>query len=364
VKLSEDTTAIFLHIPKTAGTTMHRIIERQYSREGIVSFGPDAHQSIREFKALSRERRAQIRMLKGHMGFGLHRHLPNPAVYFTIMRDPVERVVSHYYHILRDSNHYLYPYTEDGRLGLADFLKTKVPLMLDNGQTRLVSGVWDKVPFGSCDQEVLEIAKKNLDEHFALVGLTERFDETLCLLQVILGWSNDISYVRENVARNRPCKNDLSSETLAAVVETNRLDMALYDYATQSFQEAVQRYGPSLAARAEALKARGRLETLKTRADVMMRDYEVTSSIPVIGRLIAWVRCNLTSHLREPYLDPMIERQVAFNQATVELIKQAVNSWSSSDRRHAELESRLEDLESQVEVLARRLGEVELPEEH
>jgi hypothetical protein len=364
VKLDEDTAAIFLHIPKTAGTTMHRIIERQYSQESMVSFGFDAHQSILEFKALSRERRAQIRMLKGHMGFGLHRHLPNPAVYFTLMRDPIERVISHYYHILRDPDHYLYPHTQGGRLELADFLKTEVPLMLDNGQTRLVSGVWDKVPFGACDEEVLEIAKNNVDEHFALVGLTERFDETLCMLQDILGWSNDISYVRENVGRNRPYQDGWSSETLAAVVETNRLDMALYDYATRLFQEEVRRYGPSLAAQAERLKVRGRLEMLESRADVMMRDYEVSSNIPVIGRLIAWIRCNLTSHLREPYLDPTIERQVVFNQATAELMKEAVTSWSDSDRRQAELESRVEDLESQVEALTRRLGEVELPKEH
>jgi hypothetical protein len=303
-------------------------------------------------------------MLKGHMGFGLHRHLPNPAVYFTLLRDPIDRVVSHYYHVLRDSNHYLHPCTEDGRLGLADFLKTKVPLMFDNGQTRLVSGVWDKVPFGACDQDVLRIAMKNLDEHFALAGLTERFDETLCLLQSILGWSDDISYVRENVAQNRPRKDDLSSETLAAVFETNRLDMALYDYATQLFQEEAERYGPSLAARAASLKVRGRLWTLESRADVMMRDYEVRSSIPVLGKLIVWVRRNLTSHLREPYLDAMIERQVGFNRTTAELIKHVANSWSGLDRRYAELESQVEHLESQIEALARRLGEVELREEH
>lgn len=85
-----------------------------------------------ELKALSRERRAQIWMPNDHMGFGLHRHLPNPAVYFTLMRDPIERVMSHHYHILRDPDHYLCPHTQGGRLELADFLQTEVPLMLDN----------------------------------------------------------------------------------------------------------------------------------------------------------------------------------------------------------------------------------------
>jgi len=57
---------------------------------------------------------------------------------------------------------------------------------------------------------------------------------------------------------------------------------------------------------------------LLAQADVMLRGYTVRSQAPLVGRLIAWIRRNLTSHLREPYLDPMIERQVAFNRAVVQ----------------------------------------------
>ncbi len=67
----------------------------------------------------------------------------------------------------------------------------------------------------------------------------------------------------------------------------------------------------ALPAQMGALLAR--LESLKSRTDIMLRGYSVQSQVPVIGGLIAWVRRNLTSHLREPYLDPIIERQVEFN---------------------------------------------------
>lgn len=59
---------------------------------------------------------------------------------------------------------------------------------------------------------------------------------------------------------------------------------------------------------------------LNSQADVMLRGYVVRSKAPVVGRLIAWVRRNLTSHLREPYLDPTLERQVAFNRAVVQAL--------------------------------------------
>ncbi len=59
------------------------------------------------------------------------------------------------------------------------------------------------------------------------------------------------------------------------------------------------------------------LNHLEAQADVMLRGYEVRSHIPLLGGLVAWARKNITSHLREPYLDPILERQVAFNRRLV-----------------------------------------------
>lgn len=49
-------------------------------------------------------------------------------------------------------------------------------------------------------------------------------------------------------------------------------------------------------------------------ADIVMRDYRVRSNAPVVGRLIEWVRVNSTTHLKEAYLDRVLERQVNYNR--------------------------------------------------
>jgi hypothetical protein len=49
-------------------------------------------------------------------------------------------------------------------------------------------------------------------------------------------------------------------------------------------------------------------------ADVVMRDYRVRSNAPVVGKLIEWVRVNSTTHLKEAYLDRVLERQVNYNR--------------------------------------------------
>jgi glycosyltransferase involved in cell wall biosynthesis len=99
------------------------------------------------------------------------------------------------------------------------------------------------------------------------------------------------------------------------------------------------------------------LEDLEGQSDIAMRGYVVRSKVPALGPLITWVRRNLTSHLREPYLDPMVERQVAFNHRVVGWIRRAVNALTTSARHQEDLEARMKDLESRVEALGRRLDE-------
>jgi hypothetical protein len=62
------------------------------------------------------------------------------------------------------------------------------------------------------------------------------------------------------------------------------------------------------------------LQQLLSSAKTMQRDYVVRSRLPLIGSLLAWLRRNLTSHLREPYIDPTFQRQEAFNQLTAQTI--------------------------------------------
>jgi glycosyltransferase involved in cell wall biosynthesis len=98
-------------------------------------------------------------------------------------------------------------------------------------------------------------------------------------------------------------------------------------------------------------------DAINAHSDVAMRDYEVRSGIPLLGPLIVWLRRNLTSHLWEPYLDPIIERQVTFNRRVAEWIGRLSTSWTAIDQRQTDLEDRVRALEAQVESLQRRLTE-------
>ena len=100
---------IFLHIPKAGGSTLYKIIGRNYNRNKIFHIhGAKIKESILNFKNLNYEGLDSIKILTGHMGFGLHNHFQNESIYFTLLRNPVDRIISHYYYVLRKPNHYLY----------------------------------------------------------------------------------------------------------------------------------------------------------------------------------------------------------------------------------------------------------------
>jgi hypothetical protein len=238
---------IFLHIPKSGGTTLHGIIERQYPADRIYTVDSrDVRASIAAFKALPEEARRRLQVLKGHMAFGLHAWLPQPSTYITLVRHPVERAISHYYHIRRTPHHTHYATVVGQDMSLHEFILAGVSRLVDNGQVRALAAA-EEVPYGHCTAALLERAIAHIEGYFTLVGLTERFDETLVLLRRALGW-RVTAYRTRNVGRNRPPTAAVPAATLKLIADLNELDLRLYEYAVGRFAEAMTAYGPDFPA--------------------------------------------------------------------------------------------------------------------
>jgi len=92
---------IFLHIPKNGGTTLNTIINRKYKKDAIFNIVEVNHErpNIPEFKNLPQNEREKIKVLKGHLQFGLHTYLPGPSKYVTLLRKPEDRIYSYYQYV-------------------------------------------------------------------------------------------------------------------------------------------------------------------------------------------------------------------------------------------------------------------------
>lgn len=235
-----DKAIVFYHMPKSAGTTLNGILKRNYAPDGLVECGPNTQQFLADLKNWPVERLMQIRMLQGHFPFGVHTLLPQGARCFTILRDPVERVFSYYYHACRDTHHYLHNRIHENNWSLKQLLESGEALMMNDGQVRLFSGVWGKPLFGEVTAEMGREAIANLRQ-CEVVGLTEAFDRSLLLLQHHFGWA-DIAYERANVGHNRPT-DPPDEETVATVRRYTQQDQALYDEAQRLFTQQIRAAG-------------------------------------------------------------------------------------------------------------------------
>lgn len=234
---------IFVHIPKAAGTTLNRILEQQYKPTRIFAIKVlTFQQDLQRLKSLPESDRQKIKVLRGHFHHGMHTLLPTDSVYMTVVRDPVDRLISHYYYVSSLPNHYLHDQIKTQHMSLKDYACSNLTLEVDNHQTRMLAG-GDEVqdPIGQASTQMLERAKQNLREQFAVVGIAERFDETLILLKELFDWSLPLYYKR-NVTRGRPKKERISEADRHAIETRNALDMELYRYANALLDEQIQTY--------------------------------------------------------------------------------------------------------------------------
>ena len=240
---------IFLHIPKAGGTTLEHLIRRQYPAESVLWISFDRPELLSRFQALDEESRSNLRCLMGHVPFGIDSQLPGHPVYITILRDPVARFISEYGQVQRVKRHGAWrpPVDMLESMTLEDFLDYRIENNSLNAQTRFIGGFvppsGSKPPFDPLPPDALETAKFNLENRFAVVGITDRFDESLLLMKKRLGWKRHLFYARQNTAPRPISTSNIAPETLRRIEEHTRLDAELVTLAGELLTDAIRREG-------------------------------------------------------------------------------------------------------------------------
>lgn len=220
---------IFLHIPKTGGSTLNPVLDWNYQDK---SFQITKYEQIAPFINLSDAEKAQYNVLLGQIFFGIHQYINQDCTYLTMLRHPIKRLVSQYYY-LNVRRKRLGEKQKD--ISIERFLELEpfqayMQLNLIAGGDSIDEALRRQLP-----DDALERAKTNIEAHFPVVGVVNRYDESLLLMKYALGWKRTF-YTRHNVNKGHPTFEDFPKETQRVIEQACAPDLELFEYAEKRLE--------------------------------------------------------------------------------------------------------------------------------
>lgn len=235
-------TYLFLHVPKAAGTSYGEALAAAVGGPVLVPDIPGTVTS-EEFQQVDVDSLRAYSFVAAHVDYGLCRRAPflRPL---TVLRDPVDRIVSWYHYVLNDDGPALAPWRDlivSRRLSVEEFLlHPQLRWLQGQAQTMQIAGyLWSGDPLPFVD-DFVPIAVENLSR-FAHVGLFERLGDSLRLAQAELGLATVPGLPDRNVSPPRPAP--LDPEVREHVAGLIGMDAAFYPLAVAEFERRLAAHG-------------------------------------------------------------------------------------------------------------------------
>ena len=244
----DDTATLFLHIPKTAGVSLNEHIAQAFTALPIHPYNVYGHRG--NFRQTTFDPTVAYAYYPGHYLLEHFKGLiQRNYTTITMLRDPVERFISLFYFLQAYPVIYKdFPWIDLQGMSLQAYIENeRLVDATDNTDPQafhLIGNIdWEEeAPPDGLSTRIwpgdlttsLERGRQTLDE-IEVVGLTERFTESLQLLYYVYGWQPPREIVHLNVTK-RPSDLHIDVALRERISAYSPLDTALYSYASTLFE--------------------------------------------------------------------------------------------------------------------------------
>lgn len=200
---------VFVHIEKTAGTTLKFILRNSHTIHHCETIKTKKYPYTQKDLNFAKVVFPKIKSMTGHNLVEPTKHLTdNNLLFITLLRDPVKRCASYYQDAVLRGNLQM-PFEE--------WIKNE---RHHNMQVKQIAG-----------EPNPDKAFELLKHKYALTGLTEQFDEFLKMLDIISPYHLDLTYEKRIVAKKNDVKQQLLNDDKSKKLLSryNEKDIALYE---------------------------------------------------------------------------------------------------------------------------------------
>lgn len=239
---------IFLHIPKTAGTSLHNLLVPHFYEQNIC---PERFNFLKQW---DKKKLQQFLFFSGHFDRGSIEYIPQKKIVLTCFRKPEDRILSLYYfwksHTLTAINdHHLIGPKIAKDCSLLEFLRSKectIAGNIDNTMTRTLLGhlyVGENGEYLYPTDEVFDRVSEYINS-LPVFGIMEYFSESCDKIFSFLGLNppqniphernSEIGYADPNLESVH--KEIITSDIQAELDRLTEMDNRIYNYALTRFK--------------------------------------------------------------------------------------------------------------------------------